>query len=260
MEGDEMPGRKSAGDAGRGQLPDRSVRGGQLLAALGIWVLLAGVVGVGTFFAAQALAPGWASANSLGALISAEVYLALVIALVAGVGGVRGLGERLRFRIPTGRDVVLGLAAAVVIWVTTGAVYLALFPILGSLDAVFDAFTFVGSDGGRLVSAGLVVTVLSLARAIVITPLAEELLFRGALFGWLRRRWPAWATILVSTAVFSAMHAFLALMPAVFVFGIVTAWMRERTGSIAPGFVAHIANNALIFTAIYVLTGWQAGA
>lgn len=223
-------------------------------------MLLAAVVGVGTFFAARALAPGWASANNLGALISAEVYLALVFALVAGVGGVRGLGARLRFRVPTGRDVALGLAAVVVIWVTAGLVYLALLPFLGSLDAVFDAFAFIGSDGGRLASAGLVVAVLSLARAIVITPLAEELLFRGALFGWLRRWWPAWATILVTTVVFSAMHAILALMPAVFVFGIVTAWMRERTGSIVPGFVTHIANNALIFTAIYVLTGWQAGA
>jgi hypothetical protein len=49
---------------------DDSVRGGQLLAALGIWVLLAGAVGIGTFFAARALAPEWASADSLGALIS----------------------------------------------------------------------------------------------------------------------------------------------------------------------------------------------
>lgn len=242
-------------------ITDGSVRGGQLLAALGIWVLIAGAVGVGTFFAARALVPEWASAESLGALISAEVYLALVIALVVGVGGVRGLGDRLRFRIPTGRDVVLGLAAAVVTWVTTGFVYLALFPILGSLDAVFDAITFIGSDGGRLASAGLVVTALSLARGIVITPLAEELLFRGALFGWLRQWWPAWATIVVTAAVFAAMHAsYLALVPWTFVFGIVTAWMRERTGSIAPGLVTHVANNTLLFTATYILTGWQAGA
>jgi len=234
---------------------DGSVRGGQLLAALGIWVLLAGAVGIETFFAARALAPEWSSADSLGALISAEVCLALVIALVAGVGGVRGLGDRLRFRIPTGRDVVLGLAAAVIIWLTTGFVYLALLPILGSLDAVFDAFTFIGSDGGRLASAGLVVTILSLARGIVITPLAEELLFRGALFGWLRQLWPAWATILITAVLFSAMHWFLAAMPWVFVFGIVTAWMRERTGSIAPGLVAHIANNTLLFTATYILIG-----
>jgi membrane protease YdiL (CAAX protease family) len=44
------------------------------------------------------------------------------------------------------------------------------------------------------------------------------------------------------------------------VFGIVTAWMRERTGSIAPAFVAHIANSTLLFTVTYILTGWQAGA
>ena len=46
------------------------------------------------------------------------------------------------------------------------------------------------------------VTGLSLLRACLVAPLAEELLFRGALFGWLRRRLPAWPAILVSAALF----------------------------------------------------------
>jgi hypothetical protein len=53
----------------------------------------------------------------------------------------------------------------------------------------------VAGEVGEAVLAGPVLAVLSVARAVVITPLAEELMFRGALYGWLRRHsrpstWP----------------------------------------------------------------------
>lgn len=61
--------------------------------------------------------------------------------------------------------------------------YVALWPVLGSLDRLFDVLGFIGSDGGRPATVGIVLAVLSACRAVVITPPAEELLFRGALHG-----------------------------------------------------------------------------
>jgi membrane protease YdiL (CAAX protease family) len=44
-------------------------------------------------------------------------------------------------------------------------------------------------------------------------------------------------------------------MPYVLVFGIVTGWLRERTSSVAAGFVAHVLNNAMLVTMTFLLTG-----
>lgn len=223
------------------------VPGRRLLAALGIWIAVAAAAGLATFFGAQAAAPGWATGANLGAVISVEVYAALVIVLFSMIR------QPLGWRAPTRGDMALGLAAAVTTWIAVAAVYLALRPLLGSLDGLFDVLTFIGSDGGRLGSVAVVLAVLSAVRAVVITPLAEELLFRGALYGWLRRWWPAWATIAVTAAAFAAIHGFVVLLPYVLVFGVVAGWLRERTGFAAAGFVAHLLNNAALVTATVLL-------
>jgi hypothetical protein len=224
------------------------VSGRRLLAALGIWTGTATAVGVATYLIAQAIVPQWATAANLGAVIAAEVYTALVVVLLLVIK------QPLGWRIPRRQDLLWGLAATPVTWAAVAAVYLALWPLLGSLDGLFDVLTFIGSDGGRLAVVGPVLAVLSLARAVVITPLAEELLFRGALYGWLRRWWPAWATIAATAAAFAAIHSFLVVMPAALVFGIVTGWLRERTGSVAAGFVTHVLNNAVLVTMTLLLT------
>ncbi|MDN5860677.1 MAG: CPBP family intramembrane metalloprotease [Pseudonocardia sp.] len=224
------------------------VPGRRLLAALGIWVAVAGTAGAATYYLVAAMAPSWATGANLGALISAEVYLALVIVFIAVIG------RPLAWRTPTRRDLAHGVLAALAVWAAVTVVYLAIWPLLGSLDGLFEVLTFIGTDGGRIGTVGVALAVLSIARAVVITPLAEELLFRGALFGWLRRHWPVWPTIAVTAAAFAAVHGFLMLMPAAVVFGIVTAWLRERTGAVAAGFVAHVLSNAMLVTVITVVT------
>jgi membrane protease YdiL (CAAX protease family) len=163
--------------------------------------------------------------------------------------------QPLGWRTPHREDVVGGLAATAATRAGVAAVYLVLWPLLGSLDGLFEVLAFIGSDGGRLAVVGPVLAVLSVARAVVITPLAEELLFRGALFGWLRQWWPAWATIAATAAAFAGIHGFLVVMPGVLVFGIVTGWVRERTGWVAAGFVTHVLQLAVLVTTTLLLTG-----
>jgi membrane protease YdiL (CAAX protease family) len=66
---------------------------------------------------------------------------------------------------------------------------------------------------------------------------------------------PAWAIIAATAAAFAGIHGFLVVMLYVLVFGIVTGWLRERTGSVAAGFVAHVLNNAMLVTLTLLLTG-----
>ena len=94
---------------------------------------------------------------------------------------------------------------------------------------------------------------LIVVRACVLAPLAEELLFRGALFGWLRRRLSASLTILLTAALFAGIHMMPLLLPITFLFGVAAGWVRERTGSTLPFFAIHVLNNVLTLAIAYVL-------
>jgi hypothetical protein len=98
----------------------------------------------------------------------------------------------------------------------------------------------------------LEVTIAALS-AIVVAPVGEELFFRGFLFGALRRRLSFRSASVVAAVPFAVVHFYLLLMPLLFVFGIVLAWIYERRGSIAAPIAAHTAFNAVGYSLILLL-------
>lgn len=84
---------------------------------------------------------------------------------------------------------------------------------------------------------------------VVAAPLFEEFIFRGLVFGGLRRsmRWlPAAAA---SAAIFAIVHPPLAMLP-VFGLGLCAAWVYERSGLLLAPMVVHALYNAAVI-------GWQ---
>ena len=84
--------------------------------------------------------------------------------------------------------------------------------------------------------------------AVAAAPLVEELLFRGILYGALRRSLRPALAIPASAALFAIVHPPLAA-PAVFLLGVAAAAARERTGRIAASIAAHTAYNGVIAAA-----------
>jgi membrane protease YdiL (CAAX protease family) len=81
---------------------------------------------------------------------------------------------------------------------------------------------------------------------VFLAPLSEEICFRGMLFGGLRTRLPMWAAALGAGAIFGALHysTGLSAVPSLVVLGAIFAVVYERTGSIWPPIIMHVANNA----------------
>jgi len=83
----------------------------------------------------------------------------------------------------------------------------------------------------------------------LLAPLAEELVFRGAvlraLIAWRPER--TWAMIAVSALFFALAHVNPAQMPHAFVIGLLLGWMYQRTGSIVPGMALHWVNNTVAY-------------
>jgi membrane protease YdiL (CAAX protease family) len=90
----------------------------------------------------------------------------------------------------------------------------------------------------------------------ILAPVAEELVFRGAvlraLLRWKEdtfkgdRRW-AWGMIALSAVFFSLVHGNPAQMPHAFLIGLLLGWMYWRTGSIIPGVAYHWINNSVAY-------------
>lgn len=85
---------------------------------------------------------------------------------------------------------------------------------------------------------------LGIFATVVMAPLMEELLFRGAIQGHLMRIWknPVWA-ILLSSLLFGLVHVNPAQVPFAFVMGVGLGWMYYKTGSLIPCFFMHLVNN-----------------
>lgn len=92
-----------------------------------------------------------------------------------------------------------------------------------------------------------IVTVVS-----ILGPCIEELFFRGALFGALRREHGAWLTISVVSLCFVAAHFDLRLLLPLLPAAWLMAELRERSHSIWPGFALHAGFNSLTLVGVFL--------
>ena len=86
---------------------------------------------------------------------------------------------------------------------------------------------------------------------VVVAPVTEEIFFRGFLFSGMRRRLPFAGAAAISAGVWGIFHytgpGTWGVVVQLVVFGIVLAWLYERTGSIWPTIGVHALNNAIAF-------------
>ena len=87
----------------------------------------------------------------------------------------------------------------------------------------------------------------------VIAPVAEEVYFRGLVFGWLRR-WGFWPALLLSTALFSALHPAGTGLPLTqFIGGLVFAAAYEIERNLLVPILVHMLGNLALFSLPFLL-------
>jgi len=167
-----------------------------------------------------------------------SLTVATIAATIAGVNIVKGGDRGLR-------------------WPSRPALFCAIAPVAGALLSGLGWLyvrLLVSWVGPHVAELGLVLgsapALLKIATLILLIPACEELLFRGAIQGSLRSAWDPWPSILTSAALFSLVHLAPLMMPWLIVVGIALGWMRERSGSLLPGFLLHVAVNAVTFLAL----------
>jgi membrane protease YdiL (CAAX protease family) len=92
--------------------------------------------------------------------------------------------------------------------------------------------------------------------AAVIVPCAEEILFRGYVYGRLEGLVRPTIAVALSAALFAGAHTWSAstgsitLVLQTFAMGLVLGWVRQHSKSIFPSMIAHAGNNAFALTLV----------
>jgi membrane protease YdiL (CAAX protease family) len=175
---------------------------------------------------------------SLGAL-SAVSFLLVTAALLARYPG----GARLREAVGARPLQPMLLPLSLVIGLLAQA------PAERLRDLVFKLFRdqsqsepvgLVLASHSRLESMALVLVLVGLV------PFAEEVFFRGAIYGALRRSsYSAQVSALVSAIGFTLAHVNLQLLIPIGFVALILSFLRASAGSLYPSLVAHMAFNAL---------------
>ena len=84
----------------------------------------------------------------------------------------------------------------------------------------------------------------------ILAPLAEEIVFRGAilrtLLGMVSKK-NHWVAIMISAALFGAVHGNAAQLVNALLMGLLLGWMYYRTKSLVPGILMHWVNNTMAY-------------
>ena len=156
--------------------------------------------------------------------------------------------------LPTWTDIALapiGYIASLIL--AAGLVGLfSLFPWFNAEEAQNVGFTLFMSGFDR------VVAFLTL---VVLAPIAEEIIFRGWLYGKIRNKlngkikdvWGMIISILIVSVLFGLVHMQWNVGVNVFALSVVLCGLREITGTIYAGILTHMIKNGVAFFIIYVV-------
>lgn len=84
-----------------------------------------------------------------------------------------------------------------------------------------------------------------IAMATLVAPIAEEFIFRGYLYGVLRRFFGRLPGIVLSSLLFAAMHLHLPSMPGLTILAVTLCLLYERTGSLWSNILVHATFNTI---------------
>jgi membrane protease YdiL (CAAX protease family) len=184
----------------------------------------------------------------LSGISNAAVVVALVVVLRFEYGAGRDdFGFPRERIIPTA---VLGVFLILALQLPVLFLKLGWMQVLDGLDVAQDinaVFVYM-HDSPSPYNAFLLFPVIA-----IIVPIGEEFIFRGLLYGGLRRVMGAGAAIIISAILFAAVHDAWSDRVPLFVLGAAFAWLYERTRSLVAPIAAHAVNNAIALTQFYLL-------
>ncbi|MFD1851583.1 CPBP family intramembrane glutamic endopeptidase [Oceanobacillus bengalensis] len=88
--------------------------------------------------------------------------------------------------------------------------------------------------------------IIAFVSAAIISPIYEEIFYRGFLYRWFRTKYGLFTGMFVSSFIFMIVHIpTFNTLPYTFLSGLIFAWTYEKTNSIYPAMIIHALFNGL---------------
>ena len=186
-------------------------------------------------------------AFSISSLVIAIILIPLVLLYIYVDGSLDRIKEMLKFG-SVKRVLILILAIPIVVtiinFVLTVIYGIAWIGIFGEPSTNTDL-------GTGWESSSIDIAFLFLSFAIV-TPIAEELLFRGYILDSIKRMHGDWPAIIGSALLFALVHFNLFGMVPIIMAGVIYGWLRIKTGSLLPSIACHMMWNLMVLVLTYL--------
>lgn len=88
---------------------------------------------------------------------------------------------------------------------------------------------------------------------VVAAPIAEEILFRGFLFGVLKKTYRFWVASLITSLLFGFIHGAVNVGIDTFALSLVLCYVRYSYDSLYPAIFLHMAKNGLAYTILFII-------
>ncbi len=212
-----------------------------------VWWLLTIIGTLAVWFALYSVGLSDGLAFSISSLLVEIILIPLVLLYIYVDGSLDRIKEMLKFD-SLKRALFLILAIPIVV------------TIIDFLLTMIYAITWIGifgepssnTDlGTNWGSSSIDIAFLFLSVAIV-TPIAEELFFRGYVLDAINRKHGDWTAIIWSAMLFGLVHVDPFTMGQAFMGGIIYGWIRMRTGSLLPSIACHMMWNMLALVVTYL--------
>jgi hypothetical protein len=148
--------------------------------------------------------------------------------------------------VPTWTDIGLAPIAYVVAFLLglAAAAFFSQFAWFNAAEAQDVGFGYLTSASDRLIAF----VVLA-----IVAPIAEEVIFRGWLYGKLRSKVNMAIAMLIVSLLFGLVHGQWNVGVNVFMLSLVLCGLREITGTVYAGILVHILKNAIACYLLFVL-------
>lgn len=104
--------------------------------------------------------------------------------------------------------------------------------------------------GGETLQNSVIQSIIYVLSVAIITPVKEEVLYRGILYRFLEKKYSFLVGIIISSFIFGIFHGGFPITATIM--GIVFAMLYKKTQSIVPSIILHIAWNLLVSISMIV--------
>ena len=186
-------------------------------------------------------------AFSISSLVIAIILIPLVLLYIYVDGSLDRIKEMLKFG-SLKRVLILILAIPIVVTIIDLILNMIYAVVWIGIFGEPSTNTDLGTDWE---SSSIDIAFLFLSVAIV-TPIAEELLFRGYILDSIKRMHGDWPAIIGSALLFALVHFNLFGMVPIIMAGVIYGWLRIKTGSLLPSIACHMMWNLMVLVLTYL--------